>query len=181
MLQNMKDFDFQIKKNKEDIVKVIDKVDGLSKDLDDLVSLYEIVSEQMNPFVGLSKVTKKRLDALENITADVDTLKTKIGEIESLVENCVSTSATLPKVEPLKPLEKKTATTAGEQQMTQFPNMTPATPSINTTIQATNSNQPLATYLPDAELDNLLSKALESYLFEQKIDTLIDEFFRNIK
>jgi len=82
----MKDFDFQIKKNHEDITGVKDKLDGLSKDLDDLVSLYEIVSEQMNPFVGLSKVTKKRLDALENFTKEVDELKNRMGEIESIIE-----------------------------------------------------------------------------------------------
>ena len=60
ILQSIKDFDFQIKKNQEEITAVNNKLDAVSKDLDDLVSLYEIVSEQMNPFVGLSKVTKKR-------------------------------------------------------------------------------------------------------------------------
>ena len=86
ILQNLKDFDFQIKKNQEDINKLSEKLDSLSKDLDDLVSLYEIVSEQMNPFVGLSKVTKKRLDALETFTKEMDTLKTRIGDIESVLE-----------------------------------------------------------------------------------------------
>ncbi len=83
VLQNMKDFDFQLKKNQQDIEAVHSKLEGLSKDLDDLVSLYEIVSEQMNPFVGLSKVTKKRLDALENFTKEMDALKTRLGDLES--------------------------------------------------------------------------------------------------
>ncbi|MBS3778395.1 MAG: hypothetical protein KGY50_03775, partial [Candidatus Thermoplasmatota archaeon] len=83
ILQRIKDFDFQIKKNQQDINAVGEKITALSKDLDDLVSLYEIVSEQMNPFVGLSKVTKKRLESLENITREVDTLKEKLSTIES--------------------------------------------------------------------------------------------------
>ncbi len=82
-LQNMKDFDFQLKKNQQDIDAMNNKLEGLSKDLDDLVSLYEIVSEQMNPFVGLSKVTKRRLDALENFTKDMGALKNRLGDLES--------------------------------------------------------------------------------------------------
>jgi archaeal flagellar protein FlaC len=83
ILQSIKDFDFQIKKNQEEITALNNKLDGVSKDLDDLVSLYEIVSEQMNPFVGLSKVTKKRLDALENFTKEIEDLKDRLGDIES--------------------------------------------------------------------------------------------------
>ena len=82
----MKDFDFQIKRNQEDIEVVKEKIDGLSKDLDDLVSLYEIVSEQMNPFVGLSNVTKKRIEALENFTKQLDEVKDRLDEIEALAE-----------------------------------------------------------------------------------------------
>ena len=86
MLQNMKDFDFQIKKNQEDISNISEKIDALTKDLDDLVSLYEIVSEQMNPFVGLSKVTKKRIDALENFTKEIEDVKARMGDVESTLE-----------------------------------------------------------------------------------------------
>jgi len=89
MLQSIKDFDFQIKKNQEDIGKMVEKQDGLTKDLDDLVSLYEIVSEQMNPFVGLSKVTKKRIDALENFTNEIEDIKIRMGDVESVVEKGV--------------------------------------------------------------------------------------------
>ena len=86
ILQNIKDFDFQIKKNQEELGSLNKKIDGMSKDLDDLVSLYEIVSEQMNPFVGLSKVTKKRLDALESFTREIEVLKERTGELESFAE-----------------------------------------------------------------------------------------------
>jgi flagellar protein FlaC len=102
ILQSIKDFDFQIKKNQEDIGGINQKLDGLSKDLDDLVSLYEIVSEQMNPFVGLSKVTKKRFDQLEHLVQTLDSLKARMDELESssgaTIMKAVSgkTSATTP-------------------------------------------------------------------------------------
>lgn len=86
ILQSIKDFDFQIKKNQEDISSINQKIESVSKDLDDLVSLYEIVSEQMNPFVGLSKVTKKRIDALENFTKEIEDLKDRTAELESFAE-----------------------------------------------------------------------------------------------
>ena len=86
VLQSIKDFDFQIKKNQEEISGINQKLDSVTKDLDDLVSLYEIVSEQMNPFVGLSKVTKKRIDALENFTKEIEDLKERTGELESFAE-----------------------------------------------------------------------------------------------
>jgi flagellar protein FlaC len=83
ILQSIKDFDFQIKKNQSDIEKTKQKIDSLAKDLDDLISLYEIVSEQMNPFVGLSKVTKKRLDSLENITSEINDIYRRIENLEN--------------------------------------------------------------------------------------------------
>ncbi len=86
VLKGMKDFDFQIKKNQGGITNLNQKLDSVTRDLDDLVSLYEIVSEQMNPFVGLSKVTKKRIDALENFTREVETLKSRMEDMESFAE-----------------------------------------------------------------------------------------------
>lgn len=90
ILQSIKDFDFLIKKNSEEISSLNKKIDSITKDLDDLVSLYEIVSEQMNPFVGLSKVTKKRLDTLENFNKEIEEIKTRMGDIEIFVEKTVS-------------------------------------------------------------------------------------------
>ena len=54
--------------------------------MDDLVSLYEIVSEQMNPFVGLSSVTKKRIEALENYTTEIESVKQRLSELEAFAE-----------------------------------------------------------------------------------------------
>lgn len=37
----------------------------------------------MNPFVGLSRVTKKRIDALENYSKEIEALKNKMMQMES--------------------------------------------------------------------------------------------------
>ncbi|KAA0009052.1 MAG: hypothetical protein FE037_02420 [Thermoplasmata archaeon] len=75
----------EIAKNREMIKNLEEKVETINKDLDDLVSLYEIVSEQMNPFVGLSKVTRKRLEALEKLTEEFDKIKSRLDDLEILV------------------------------------------------------------------------------------------------
>ena len=169
----MKDFDFQIKKNQEDITAITNKVESLSKDLDDLVSLYEIVSEQMNPFVGLSKVTKKRLDALENIIKEVDGVKTKLGDFEALVEknnknnNNIKTSP--PPKPPVQP-GKKQELSMQSTTITQTPKQPPVI-AHSTIIEQFN----------ETELDNCLTASLESLLLEQNIDAVINEFFINLK
>lgn len=173
ILQNLKDFDFQIKKNQEEITNMNAKVESLSKDLDDLVSLYEIVSEQMNPFVGLSKVTKKRLDALENIIKEVDGVKNRIGDLEgNLEKNGISPKNSTPIVTPDPTVEPNAK-----------PGPTPTTiaplsisPSRPAPIQATALEQ-----LNDNQIDDILNKSLESILVEQNIDTMINEFFINLK
>lgn len=76
-----------IRIHEEEITTLAKKVEQLALDLDDLVSLYEIVSEQMNPFVGLSKVTKKRLDTLENFISEIETLKTRMDDFEAQHHN----------------------------------------------------------------------------------------------
>lgn len=81
-LKAFKDFDIRINENREKIEQMVEKINSLTGDLDDLVSLYEIVSEQMNPFVGLSKVTKERIDALENFTSEIKELHERIAQLE---------------------------------------------------------------------------------------------------
>lgn len=173
MLQNMKDFDFQIKKNQEDITNLVEKVENLSKDLDDLVSLYEIVSEQMNPFVGLSKVTKKRLDALENFTKEVDAVKIRIGELENTLEKTgVNTIHTTPQtiVQPNSEIRNPLETSAPKT------NPTPSSVTVNTTIF-----QQAAEKINEKEMDELLNRSVESLLLEQNLDMMINDFFINLK
>jgi flagellar protein FlaC len=173
ILQNMKDFDFQIKKNQEGITNISEKVENLSKDLDDLVSLYEIVSEQMNPFVGLSKVTKKRLDALENIIEEVDRVKTRIGDLESILDK---TS-----------VNGKGNTTPTLAKPTNETDTMPKAPSTPTVPETSPSSKPIVIQSPTIEkiteidIDDILNKSLESLMIEQNIDTMINEFFINLK
>ena len=171
MLQNMKDFDFQIKKNQEDITNLVEKVENLSKDLDDLVSLYEIVSEQMNPFVGLSKVTKKRLDALENFTKEVDAVKIRLGDLENSIEKTGLTT--------YKGSSQISAQPAPEQQNRKDTPTTPQPPPTTSVIPTVYLQT--AERMTEREMDELLNKSLESLVMEQNIETMINDFFINLK
>jgi len=75
--------DNQVTKNQNSIKNLEEKLASLTEDVDDLISLYEIVSVEMNPFVGLSKITTKRLDALENIDKEFESLKQRIEDLEA--------------------------------------------------------------------------------------------------
>jgi len=165
ILQSIKDFDFQIKKNQEEIALLNQKLDSVSKDLDDLVSLYEIVSEQMNPFVGLSKVTKKRIEALENFTKEVEELKTRIGDLEAFAEMA---GANLNEIRKNRP--DSTTTEGTTEIISETPEETPLTiPAQNNETWASN------------DIEVIIEKALDSITFENKIDSLIDEFIENLK
>jgi archaellum component FlaC len=173
MLQNMKDFDFMIKKNQEDITNISNKVESLSKDLDDLVSLYEIVSEQMNPFVGLSKVTKKRLDALENIIKEVDGVKNRIGDLESALDK---PNGNINRTSPPQQIHT-TSEPRNAQKTQQTQDSSPEQPP-----SSSMQPQPVTTEkISGIDLDNLLNTSLESVLTEQNIDMMINDFFISLK
>jgi predicted RNase H-like nuclease (RuvC/YqgF family) len=174
MLQNMKDFDFQIKKNQEDTTNISEKVESLSKDLDDLVSLYEIVSEQMNPFVGLSKVTKKRLDALENFTKEVDSVKTRIGDLESVLEKNGFSTGGNGISSPIKPNNEIKA----GPEISAAPTVKTVTPVTQIPIKMQPNE---AQNLSDKEMDEILTKSFEALLVEQNIDTMINDYFLSLK
>ncbi len=166
ILQSIKDFDFQIKKNQEEIGGLNQKLDAVFKDLDDLVSLYEIVSEQMNPFVGLSKVTKKRIDALENFTNEIDTLKERTSELESFAERSGVKLKTLrgQNKAPVKTIDTDAilAGTSGEETIN---------PIDNKTLEQ----------LSDRELDKIIEKSLGALSLDDRIDLFVDEFIESLK
>jgi flagellar protein FlaC len=151
ILQSIKDFDFHIKKNQEDISSINNKLDGVLKDLDDLVSLYEVVSEQMNPFVGLSKVTKKRIDALENFTKEIDDIKDRIGDIESFAER---TGSDFAEIKALRKAEKD------ENKL-----------DLNSTLGDLSGD----------DLDIIIEKSIREISIDRKIDTAIDDFIETLK
>lgn len=151
ILQSIKDFDFQIKKNQEEITSINNRLDGVLKDLDDLVSLYEIVSEQMNPFVGLSKVTKKRIDALENFTREIGDIKDRIGDLESFAERTGSDFAEIK------------AFSRGKKDENKF-----------------DMNSVLIDLSGD-DLDIIIEKSFREINADQKIDAAIDDFIETLK
>lgn len=159
LLQHIKDFEFQIKKNQEDINGLSEKIVGVTKDLDDLVSLYEIVSEQMNPFVGLSKVTKTRLDALENFIKEIDLLKERTAELESFAERSGA---------KLKGL--------GEQEVHA---KTIDTDTILGRANTVDTNT--LRKLSDGDLDKIIEKSLGVLSLDDRIDMAIDEFVESLK
>ena len=155
ILQSIKDFDFQIKKNTEEITSIHKKLELVSKDLDDLVSLYEIVSEQMNPFVGLSKVTKKRIDALENFTKEIDDIKDRMGEIESFAEK---TGIDFAEIKAVKHTSEKD----------------------NMDINISTLPVKISGELSADDLDFIIEQSFYEINMDLKIDALINEFIENL-
>jgi len=155
ILQSIKDFDFQIKKNSEDITSINKKLESVSKDLDDLVSLYEIVSEQMNPFVGLSKVTKKRIDALENFTKEIDDLKERMSDLESFAEKA-----------GLDFVEIKALGSISEKE----------------NIEADISNSPvkISQDLSANDIDFIIEQSFHDINIDLEIEKIINEFIENL-
>jgi len=172
LLQRIKDFDLQIKKNQQDINDVSEKINAISKDLDDLVSLYEIVSEQMNPFVGLSKVTKKRLESFETIHKELSELKEKISVIEAGgnfdFDNMVESK-----------VEFESETIEKEEE--------PLVPIINPShkIMQNESDSGIDSLydfdLTDDELNQILEMSFSQIPYENQVDRVIDEYIESLK
>lgn len=179
ILQTIKDFDFQIKKNQENVNKAVEKIDGLTKDLDDLVSLYEIVSEQMNPFVGLSKVTKKRIDALENFTREMEDVKTRMGDLESEMEKNLGGVKRITK-DFEKNIDSPSSKLDNESESELKDKLTP-TENIDDKSLPSNTMQFVAGDLSNDDLDKILSRSLENLLAEQNIESIINEFLLSLK
>ncbi len=185
MLQSIKDFDFQIKKNQEEITGINKKIESVSRDLDDLVSLYEIVSEQMNPFVGLSKVTKKRIDALENFTSEIDNLKDRMGEVESFAER---TGANIKKETKKINADEEGSDKKEESELEEKEVDTPEdiddnkkeipAPQENNQISFSTRSSETSSY---GDIDSIIEESLYALSQEMRIDRAIDDFIENLK
>ncbi len=206
ILQSIKDFDFQIKKNQEDLTLLNKKIDNVTKDLDDLVSLYEIVSEQMNPFVGLSKVTKKRIDALENFTKEIELLKERTGELESFAERS-GVKLKKPNIEDIsdkiEDLNSKSETgdnessedldkslNEDEQKSKTELSKVELNDDFSLELSDEESQQPIALNVVDdnrfsefseSDWDIILERAFSDIIPDNKIEMIIDEFIESLK
>jgi len=200
LLQRIKDFDLQIKKNQQDINDVSDKMNAISKDLDDLVSLYEIVSEQMNPFVGLSKVTKKRLESFETIHKELGEIKEKISIIESggnfdfsdVKPNDELDSEIDPTLEPVTPETELEAEISEEQTESELEPETlekeeqpaPEIDSIYETVQSDSDHGIDSLYdfdLTDEDVNQILEMSFSKIPSENQVDRVIDEYIESLK
>lgn len=160
-LKSFKDFDIRINENKEKIEQMVEKINNLTGDLDDLVSLYEIVSEQMNPFVGLSKVTKERIDALENFTSEIKELRERLERIEGPQDFSIENVT-----------EHRKNNTTHEENHVEPETCVYITPKI-----CEKNKEPLCS---DEELDFILEESLRSLQPLKTIEQEIHEFLNSI-
>jgi len=179
ILQSIKDMDFQLKKNNEEIQNLKQQVETITRELDDLVSLYEIVSEQMNPFVGLSKVTKQRLEALEKFTTEVEELKNRLEDLELFVGKMPPQ----PSKEETAPQEKTKETpepvTSMQIEGTSKPPMEqPLQPDVKNIPSP--AQQSVESSTSDNELDGLIEAAFRDLSFEDEIDKIIEKFLEEV-
>ncbi|HEY0090678.1 MAG TPA: flagella accessory protein C [Candidatus Lokiarchaeia archaeon] len=184
ILQSIKDFDFQIKKNREDITALNKKLDSASKDLDDLVSLYEIVSEQMNPFVGLSKVTKKRIDALENFIKEIEDLKERTGELESFAERSGAKLKIIGEGERQHTKTIDTDEILGEEKTEtedEIIEVNVAQEEVEQSMIVSTMSNNIFKDISDDELDKILERALGTLSVDGQIDMMIDDFIESLK
>ncbi len=69
-----------LKRENDEIKNRIAQVDTK---LIDMLSLYEVVANQVNPFVGLSKVTTANIEKLERLQQQVETMENEMISIEN--------------------------------------------------------------------------------------------------
>lgn len=66
---------------KKDVTEVQDGLKSLEENIRDIMMLYEVVSTQINPFIGESTVTATNLEKLERMTKELKDLRTNIDDI----------------------------------------------------------------------------------------------------
>ncbi|MCX6662322.1 MAG: hypothetical protein NTY91_07220, partial [Euryarchaeota archaeon] len=109
----------------------------------------------------------------ENIIKEVDGVKTRMGDLESNLEkNGVTIKSSIDLVTPIPTTEPNT-----KPETSPTPKVSLATPALRPRpLQATALES-----LSENQIDDLLNKSLESLLMEQNIDTMMNEFFINLK
>ena len=180
-LKQIKEFDFRISENQKQIEEFSKQIGTFNENLDDLVSLYEIVSEQMNPFVGLSSVTKKRIEALENYSQDIDVLKTKMMEFESVIDHLNNKSGgmirqTHEKI-PISPQDAPVARSNNSKASIPRQNNEVAQSVVHETKQVSHCDW--EEDMSDDELEQIIEQTLDDitidHEIEQKLMNLFDE------
>ncbi|NOZ82994.1 MAG: flagellar protein FlaC [Euryarchaeota archaeon] len=66
---------------RKEITEVKNELGRLDESLKDIMMLYEVVSTQINPFIGESQVTAASIERLERLTEEVKEMKNIIDDI----------------------------------------------------------------------------------------------------
>ena len=73
--------DIAVNTVKKDIAEIRNELGKLDENLRDIMMLYEVVSNQINPFIGISKVTATSMEKLERLERDMDKSKESLEDI----------------------------------------------------------------------------------------------------
>jgi len=68
-----------LRKENETLRESIDKI---NENFQDIMALYEVVSNQINPFIGISKITATSMEKLEKLEYETKILRKKIDELQ---------------------------------------------------------------------------------------------------
>ncbi|MDK2790258.1 MAG: archaeal flagellar protein FlaC [Methanothermococcus sp.] len=69
-----------IRKENESLRNDINKI---NENFQDIMALYEVVSNQINPFIGISKVTATSMEKIERLEYEADHLRKKVKELQN--------------------------------------------------------------------------------------------------
>ncbi len=73
--------DIAVNTVKKDIAEIRSELGKLDENLRDMMMLYEVVSNQINPFIGISKVTATSMEKLERLERDTDRNKESLEDV----------------------------------------------------------------------------------------------------
>ncbi len=90
IMEKMTEFDNQIvnlsssiTSIKKDIDEIRNEIGKINDTLKDITLLYEVVSQQINPFVGYSKLTALSIQKIESLEEDIKKLKDEIDNLKT--------------------------------------------------------------------------------------------------
>lgn len=66
---------------RKDISEIRNELGRMDESLKDIMMLYEVVSTQINPFIGESKVTAASIEKLERLSEEVKEIKNTLDDI----------------------------------------------------------------------------------------------------
>ena len=59
-----------------------ENIDRINENFQDIMALYEVVSNQINPFIGVSKITATSMEKLEKLEHETEILRKRIDELQ---------------------------------------------------------------------------------------------------